>query len=549
MGANDTTAHQDALATHPAPNDTSAHQDALATHPAPVSSGSFTVVPIHTSEELRELQRAIRRLVLLGMCVWPSFFFFDFLGACADAAGDHAIWLVGWRLLGVLLGAIAYFTVRDAELRMGQLHAIDASVFAIGSVLLTLIAIPFGGLTSRFVQGVTVFVFARAALIPSHWTRALAVSLLATSMLPVTMAAVSPFDAALRAQWASPHAVLVFLHNGSFVLVAAVTGSFGSHIVWMARRQVHELRKLGSYRLRSRIGIGGVGEVWRAWQDPPGREVAIKVLKGAALEEPDAVKRFDREARAAAHLTHPNTIRVFDYGATEDGVRYIAMELLHGLNLDAVVRSYGPMPAARVIYLARQACGSLAEAHAKGIIHRDLKPANLFVSRDEDGNDVLTVLDFGLARILPGGASASSPSPLTPEGVICGTPAFMSPEAVSGEAIDARSDIYSLGAVLYFMVTNTVVFPHLTISESLLAHAGRPPEPPSKRLAGVPADLERVILRCLEKRPDDRYPSAETLDAALAKCADAGKWARRDAFAFWNRAIVHDRSMTRLVSP
>jgi serine/threonine protein kinase len=412
-------------------------------------------------------------------------------------------------------------------------------------VLITLIAIPVGGLTSRFVQGVALFVFARAVLIPSHWKSALAISLGSALMMPLTMAAAALWSAPLRMQWISPPALLVFLHNGLFVLGAAVVGSVGSHVLWTARTQVYEMRRLGSYRLRTRIGGGGVGDVWLAWQDPPGREVALKVLRDEALKDPDLVRRFEREARAVRRLEHPNTIRIFDYGASHDGVHYIAMELLHGLDVDALVRKYGPMPAARVIHLARQACGSLDEAHGMGIIHRDLKPANLFVVRADDGGDMLKVLDFGLVRILRS-ATSSSPSPVTPEGVICGTPAFISPEAVSGDRVDGRSDVYSLGAVLYFMLTGTVVFPHLTITESVMAHAGRAPEPPSKRLAGVPADLERLILRCLEKDPANRYASAAALAADLARCADAEMWSVEDARAFWESGRTPDHSATQL---
>jgi serine/threonine-protein kinase len=273
------------------------------------------------------------------------------------------------------------------------------------------------------------------------------------------------------------------------------------------------------------------------------------VLRGPTLQDADALKRFEREARAASRLSHENTIRVLDFGVTEDGVRYIAMELLHGLNLDAIVRTYGPIPPARAVHLIRQACGSLSEAHAKGIVHRDLKPANLFVVQGDGGEDRLKVLDFGLARVLRGPATASSPSPVTPEGIICGTPAFISPEAVSGEGIDARSDVYSLGAVLYFLVTGTVVFPHLSIAESVLAHLGRAPEPPSKRVDGVPRDLERVILRCLEKSPGERYPTVDALDRDLGACKDAGTWTRRDAFCFWEGVRSDAHSATRRVSP
>jgi hypothetical protein len=519
--------------------------DPLRTQPAPHASGMFKVDPVRQDERLRDQRRAIRRLLLLGTSVWPVFFVVDLCGAYADGATDHLLWASGWRLLGTVLGFMAYASVRHVDLSATALKVIDAAVFTVGSILITLIAIPFGGLTSRFVQGVALFVFARATLIPSHWKQALSISLLSALMMPLTMAAAAVWSATLRAQWSTPPALLVFAHNGLFVLSAAVVGSLGSHVLWTARNQVYELRKLGSYRLKTRIGGGGVGDVWLAWQDPPGREVAVKVLTDEALKDPELVHRFEREARAARRLVHPNTIHILEFGVSKDGVHYIAMELLHGLDLDALVKRYGPMPAARAIHLARQACGSLDEAHRKGIIHRDVKPANLFVARADDGSDMLKVLDFGLARILRS-ATSSSPSPVTPEGVICGTPAFISPEAVSGEGLDPRSDLYSLGAVIYFMVTGTVVFPHLTIGESVMAHAGRAPQPPSQRLAGVPADLERVILRCLEKTLANRYPTAAALAADLGLCADADKWSAEDAIAFWHSRRSPDSSATQL---
>ncbi|MGH7296003.1 MAG: serine/threonine-protein kinase, partial [Polyangiaceae bacterium] len=256
------------------------------------------------------------------------------------------------------------------------------------------------------------------------------------------------------------------------------------------------------------------------------RDVALKVLRDQSWRSEDAVRRFTLEARAASHLKHPNTIRIFDFGASDDGVLFIAMELLEGLDVDALVASSGRLPAARVIHLARQACASLSEAHARGIVHRDIKPANLFVARVGGVLDMLKVLDFGVAR-LQGPAHA-----LTEEGTLFGTPDFMSPEMCGGEPIDARSDVYSLGASLHFMLTGASLFPDRSVSEVIMMHISRMPEPPSTR-AAVSADLDAVVMKCLAKSPVDRYASVDELAVALAACADAGRWSQVDAQAWW----------------
>jgi len=175
-------------------------------------------------------------------------------------------------------------------------------------------------------------------------------------------------------------------------------GTIASHVVWSARRQVYEARKLGRYRLKVRIGAGGMGEVWMAWDDSRREDIALKVLAASASEQAGAVARFEREARIAASLRSPHTVRVLDYGASDDGVRYLAMELLDGANLADLVASKGPMPPARAVHFVRQACHSLAEAHASGIVHRDVKPENLFVTTRDGARDVLKVVDFGTRR-------------------------------------------------------------------------------------------------------------------------------------------------------
>jgi serine/threonine-protein kinase len=268
--------------------------------------------------------------------------------------------------------------------------------------------------------------------------------------------------------------------------------------------------------------------VWLARQTALDRPVALKILKQRVLEESGALRRFKREAHAASRLTDPHTIKVFDFGASDDGVFYLAMELLDGLDLEQLIAESGPLPPARVIHLARQASASLAEAHAAGIIHCDIKPANVFVARVGSDLDFVKVLDFGLARVLTG------PGATTVVDSIRGTPAFMPPEVVRGERVGPESDVYSMGALLYFMLTGTTVFRGLGFHEMVMASLEGVPEPPSKRLGHeLPADLERIVLRCLSKDRGVRYATAKELEAALAACELAGTWSSKEALTAW----------------
>jgi eukaryotic-like serine/threonine-protein kinase len=198
--------------------------------------------------------------------------------------------------------------------------------------------------------------------------------------------------------------------------------------------------------------------------------------------------------------------------------------------LGAVVEASGPLPSARVIHLLRQACGSLAEAHDAGLVHRDIKPANLFVAHIADDYDFLKVLDFGVAGML----ESKGKTALTETGILLGTPAFLPPELCAGEKADVRSDVYSLGAVMYFMLTGAHVFQSRTLSGMLNAHIYDTPVAPSVKIGKqVAADLEAIVLRCLAKRPQDRYDSTRALEAALAECEDAGRWSYEDARCAW----------------
>ncbi len=271
-------------------------------------------------------------------------------------------------------------------------------------------------------------------------------------------------------------------------------------MVSQLRRSLFESGGLGRYRLERRIGEGGFGEVWAARDRKLGRPVAVKILHGRARgsASDSAEVRFEREIRATVELVHPHTVRLFDHGVAEAGMRYYVMELLSGQNLEQLVGDEGPMRASRAVELARQASAALAEAHRRGIVHRDVKPQNLFVTPACGRRDFVKVLDFGLAI-------HASDVELTGDGLAAGSPSYIPPEVLRGQPADSRSDVYGLGAVLYFLMTGRPPFVGHDAREVLFAHLHRAPDPPSRHARHeVPPELDALVVRCLSKSPDDR---------------------------------------------
>jgi serine/threonine-protein kinase len=325
------------------------------------------------------------------------------------------------------------------------------------------------------------------------------------------------------------------LMTGQMLLVGVTIALVGSSRIGAlqqealkARQEAQAARALGPYVLKRRLGGGGMGEVYLAEHRLLKRPCAVKLIRQEHAGDPQALARFDREVRATAQLKHPNTVEIFDYGRHEDGTFYYVMEYLDGLGLDEVVSKHGPLPPARVVRILRQLCGALHEAHSLGLVHRDIKPSNILLCRHGGFHDVVKLVDFGLVQTA---AVASEGGPLTQSGSILGTPEFMSPEQADGTGQDARSDLYSLGAVAYELLTGHPPFAGKTMLDVLFAHRHEPV--PSLADHGVPAALESVLRRCLAKQAGERYGSAEELDRALAGCGLAGAWTESDASAWW----------------
>ncbi len=273
----------------------------------------------------------------------------------------------------------------------------------------------------------------------------------------------------------------------------------------------------GEYQILEKIGTGGMGSVYKASQPAMNRMVAIKILHPKLANRKDLASRFRREARAMSQLSHPNTVKVFNFGELEeDGSLYIVMEMLEGRNLNQTVRKDGPIPPERAIPILIQVCGALQEAHDLGIVHRDLKPENIFLARQGGINDYPKVLDFGLAKVTERQMNPGSII-LTQEGMVFGTPEFMSPEQAQGKTLDARSDIYSLAVILYEVLTGKLPFSAKSPMEYIQKHVTEPIIPLSERVPEhrFPSALDEVLARALSKKPEQRFQSASEFAEAL----------------------------------
>jgi len=311
--------------------------------------------------------------------------------------------------------------------------------------------------------------------------------------------------------------------------IALIFSCVASAVLYGLRREVRDARRLGQYTLGEKLGEGGMGVVYRASHAMLRRPTAIKLLASGGEV---SLARFEQEVQLLAGLNHPNIVTVHDYGRTASGSFYYAMELLDGMDLEKLVAADGPQAPERVIHIVRQVARGLVEAHGVGLVHRDIKPANIFVCRFWGEPDAVKVLDFGLAK-----NNAEPPPSVTAHDTVLGTPLYISPEALSDAAlVDVRSDIYSLGAVAYYLLTGEPVFTGRSVVEVCAQHLHAVPVAPSERLGrAVPSDLETIVLRCLAKPPGERFPTAAELERALAACTSALAWNPDRARDWWKQ--------------
>jgi serine/threonine protein kinase len=302
-----------------------------------------------------------------------------------------------------------------------------------------------------------------------------------------------------------------------------------------AQKAAIEAQQIGQYKLEHKLGSGGMGVVYQARHAMLRRPTAVKMLEPDKVNE-GTIERFEREVQITSQLNNPNTVAIYDFGRTPEGIFYYAMEFLDGIDLQSLVERYGPQPVPRVIHILEQVCGSLYEAHSLGLVHRDIKPANIMLNRRGGQPDVVKVLDFGLVKALDDQRQAG----LTGQASLTGTPLYMSPEAIQmPNSVDARSDIYAVGAVGYFLLTGQPVFEATSVVDLCQKHVAEPPVPPSERTkTPIPAELESALLACLEKSRAKRPQTARDLSLLIARSPQATQWSIEDADAWWGR---HER--------
>jgi serine/threonine protein kinase len=326
--------------------------------------------------------------------------------------------------------------------------------------------------------------------------------------------------------------ILFTVSTSVWCSMGVIISTVASHTIFGLRLRVREATQLGQYTLIRKIGEGGMGVVYEARHALLRRRTALKLLPIGRNGAQDTA-RFEREVRLTSTLTHPNTVAIYDYGRSPDGVFYYAMEYLDGIDLQKLVDRGGAQPSGITVHILEQICGALAEAHGAGLIHRDIKPANVILCERGGAPAVAKVVDFGLVKDLD--ATGGSIAETFANGLL-GTPLYMSPETIqSPELIDARSDIYSVGAVGYFLVTGQHVFGGRTTVEVCAHHLHSVPIPPSQRGASVPSSLESILLDCLQKDPGRRPESTSILAERLAAVRSESGVSRVSVRAWWEQ--------------
>jgi len=369
----------------------------------------------------------------------------------------------------------------------------------------------------------------RVALVPSTPARTLVVGGITVAFTTAGILAAIRFGG-LTLQPSAPDLAGLFMFVGVMVAVTARV----SHVIYGLRLRVRKAEQLGQYTLLEKIGEGGMGTVWRARHAMLRRMTAVKVLHSPNPSAAELV-RFEREVQLTARLRHPNTVAVFDFGRSETGSLYYAMEFVEGLSLEALVDRHGPQPAPRVIHILRQVASALVEAHELGLIHRDIKPANILLTSESEPPDRVKVVDFGLVKAV-GPALGETKLDVTLASAILGTPSFMAPEMIVAPAsVDGRADIYGLGAVAYVLLSGQPVFEGSNLVEICSRHLHDAPRPVRTRAPGVPPALDALITSCLAKDREAR-PVAAELVIALEALALAHPWTREEARAWWSRA-------------
>lgn len=490
--------------------------------------------PRLTRETEHLLRRRLKAAALVFFGGSAAFALRSLLRSVFGSSSAPSPFDIEWMFVAVFGGCLVVLSGRR-RVSMKLLRLVELVLFASPAVYLTI------NKYSRLIDGDVrqnsiwwdlpvwfVLIFTYAMFIPNTWRRA--------AWVVGPMAAV-PFVLPLGVSMAGrmPEGVAwtrSYQSNALIMFVAVVTATYGIRVINSLRSEIFIARQFGQYRLKRLLGTGAMGEVYLAEHQLLARPCAVKIIQPRKSGDRRALARFEREVRTTAQLSHWNIVEIFDYGRTMDGRFYYVMEYLPGLSLAELVERYGPMPPSRVIHLLRQASDALGEAHARGLIHCDITPGNIFVARRGGRFDVVKLLDFGLVKAeeRPRTFRWSRANSIT------GSPLYMSPEQALDESEpDRRSDVYALGAVGYFLLCGQPPFVGDQPMKVLVAHVHDQPRPPSELASGIPQDLEDVILRCLAKKPEERFEDTRSLEEALAECSVAADWTRDCATDWWRQ--------------
>jgi serine/threonine-protein kinase len=514
-----------------------------ASTPAPRCPMAFVPFSEHrTGGELESLLRSrLRVAALIVLAPFVYYFFRHWLEPWPVFPGSTFLQLahVSFIALAVVASALLWsprpLSLRELRLIEVSLFGMTAGFFALmqwflfcmerictaGMATPDVIRLAIGASSVRWFFLIVIY----GVFIPNTWKRcALAAGF--TAVIPIVLTGIS---AAVRDRL-NTEVFLALTDMAILLAIGVAVAVFGSYRIHALQQQAQEARQLGQYRLKQRLGSGGMGEVYLAEHLLLRRPCAVKLIRPENSRDRKTMQRFEREVRAMATLTHWNTVEVFDYGHAEDGTFYYVMEYLPGRTLDDLVTEFGPLPPARAVHFLRQICRGLREAHGIGLLHRDIKPSNVLACERGGVYDVAKLLDFGLVQDT---ALAPDANRLTQIGSIVGSPPFMSPEQASGKAVDARSDIYSVGTLAFYLLSGQPPFPRDTPMQMLMAHAYDAVPAMTSLHAGVPSDVEAVVLRCLEKDPSNRWADAGSLERALAACECADAWTDEHAEAWW----------------
>jgi serine/threonine-protein kinase len=462
--------------------------------------------------------------------VWVGFFVDDSVVESIDATWIYSTVFVMAMTVGLLVASYSSRITHVAVLHLALLYEVIACLFM--ATFVTWIMYEISG-QFPYITWVTPLIIMFPLIVPSPPRATLVTALFA--------AATQPLGLFLIERVTSTNV------DGSTMFISSVSPAFAVAIAYFSSRVVHGMnvdlakaQRMGSYELQSRLGSGGMGEVWLAKHKLLARPAAVKLISPETLYKNTemqrvALARFEREAQTTAAMRSPHTIQLYDFGIAHSGAFYYVMEYLEGLDLEELVKDYGPVPPNRLVFLLSQVCDSLGEAHERGLIHRDVKPANIYVCRYGRCDDFVKVLDFGLVKT---DGDQDDEVAITADGTVSGTPAFAAPEQVLGEKVDGRTDIYSLGCTAYWALTGTYVFRGKSAMATVMMHVNTTPSPPSScGIQEIPTELDNIVMACLEKDPANRPQTADELADMLANCDLGDAWTRRTARDWWETNV------------